>query len=187
MLAQHSPTAMASSDESSDSRSARSPLQPTSSIFQGRATKQLGLFFAGAGFFFFSAMITRRSVVRKQLAAFPKFYQPSHYAAGKQGNPEGGMIAFEALNLATLNVFSFAMMMTGGAAWAFDVSSVDDLRQMARRSLHGAAAQTDEAAEREFEEWAAKVLTKFGKMPDQGAATKKDQDEAASKTGKEER
>ncbi|KAK2031251.1 hypothetical protein LX32DRAFT_284016 [Colletotrichum zoysiae] len=185
MLAQHSPTIMASSNESSDSRPARSPLQPTSSLFQTRATKQLGLFFAGAGFFLFSAMVTRRSVVRKQLAAFPKFYQPSHYAAGKQANPEGGMIAFEALNLATLNVVSFAMMMTGGAAWALDVSSVDDLRKMARRSLHGAAAQTDEAAEREFEEWAAKVLTKFGKMPNEGAVVNKDTNEADSKTGKE--
>ncbi|GJC82869.1 hypothetical protein ColLi_05707 [Colletotrichum liriopes] len=177
---------MASDNESSDSRPMRSPLQTTPSVFQTRATKQLGLFFAGAGFFLFSAMITRRSVVRKQLAAFPKFYQPSHYAAGKQGNPEGGMIAFEALNLATLNVFSFAMMMTGGAAWAFDVSSVDDLREMARRSIRGAAGQTDEAAEREFEEWAAKVLTKFGKMPTEDEAQDKDKNEADSKTGREE-
>ncbi|KAK6224931.1 hypothetical protein QIS74_03258 [Colletotrichum tabaci] len=176
---------MASDNESSDSRPARSSPQPTSSLFQSRATKQLGLFFAGAGFFLFSAMITRRSVVRKQLAAFPKFYQPSHYAAGKQGNPEGGMIAFEALNLATLNVFSFAMMMTGGAAWAFDVSSVDDLRDMAQRSIRGSAAQTDEAAEREFEEWAAKVLTKFGKMPAESEEENKVKSEADSKTGKE--
>ncbi|KAF6837006.1 hypothetical protein CPLU01_03370 [Colletotrichum plurivorum] len=185
MLAQPS-AAMAHDNESSDSRLTRSPAQPTSSIFSSRAAKQLGLFFAGAGFFCFSAMVTRRAVARKQLAAFPKFYQPSHYEAGKQGNPEGSMIALEALNLATLNVCSFAMMMTGGAAWAFDITSVQDLRDMARRSIHGAAGQTDEAAEREFEEWAAKVLTKFGQAPPvDGGKESQNKTEADTKTGKE--
>lgn len=116
------------------------------------------------------------------MAAYPKFYSPSHAAAGKQGNPEGSLIALEALNLATLNVVSFGMMMTGGAAWAFDISSVEDLRAMARRSIHGAAGQTDEAAEREFEEWAARVLTKLGKTPQDEAANKNESD---SKPGKE--
>ncbi|WYZ39184.1 hypothetical protein EsH8_III_001098 [Colletotrichum jinshuiense] len=183
MLAQRSPTAMALDNESSDSRPTRSQAQPASSLFASRAGKQLGLFFAGAGFFLFSTMITRRAVTRKQLAAFPKFYQPSHSPAGKQGNPEGSLIALEALNLATLNVVSFAIMMTGGTAWAFDISSVQDLRYMARRSIQGAAGQTDEAAEREFEEWAAKVLTKFGKAPGEDEAQTKT--EADSKTGKE--
>lgn len=184
MLAQLSPSAMASQNESPDTRPTRPQAQPTSSPFQSRAAKQLGLFFAGAGFFVFSAMVTRRSVARKQLAAFPKFYQPSHYAAGKQGNPEGGMIAVEALNLATLNVMSFAIMMTGGAAWAFDVSSVDDLREMARRSIRGAAGQTDEAAEKEFEEWAANILTKFGKMPEESKKQDDTKTEVDSKTSK---
>ncbi|KAL0937671.1 uncharacterized protein CTRU02_207402 [Colletotrichum truncatum] len=181
MLAQRSP-AMAPDNESSDSRLTRSQAQPASPIFQSRAAKQLGLFFAGAGFLMFSTFVTRRAITRKQLAAYPKFYQPSHSPAGKQVNPEGSMIALEALNLATLNVISFGMMMTGGAAWAFDVTSVDDLREMARRSIRGAAGQTDEAAEREFEEWAAKVLTKFGKAPEDEAAKKAESD---SKKGKE--
>ncbi|OLN96495.1 hypothetical protein CCHL11_00577 [Colletotrichum chlorophyti] len=173
-------------ESSSDPRPARSQPQPTSSLFpSSRVTKQLGLFFAGAGFLLFSTMVTRRAVVRKQIAAFPKFYQPSHYQAGKQGNPEGSMIALEALNLATLNVVSFAMMMTGGVSFAFDISSVDDLRAMARRSIHGAAGQTDEAAEREFEEWAAKVLTQFGKAPPVGAEKSENKTEAETKTGKE--
>ncbi|KAF9879372.1 hypothetical protein CkaCkLH20_02915 [Colletotrichum karsti] len=174
---------MAPVNESSDSGLAKSQTQPTSSIFPSRVSKQLGLFFAGAGFLLFSTMITRRAVARKQIAAYPKFYSPSHAAAGKQGNPEGSMIALEALNLATLNVCSFGMMMTGGAAFAFDITSVEDLRQMARRSIRGAAGQTDEAAEREFEEWAAKVLTKFGKTPEENAADKTESD--TNKTGKE--
>ncbi|KAG7140065.1 hypothetical protein HYQ45_003148 [Verticillium longisporum] len=127
--------------------------------------KQLGLFFAGASFLVCSTLITKRAVTRKKLAALPKFYQPSHAAAGKQENPEGSLIALEALNLATLNVFSFAVMATGGVAWAFDVSSVDDLREKARRTIRGEAGKTDEAAEREFEEWATRVLTKLGQTP----------------------
>ncbi|KAF4809203.1 hypothetical protein CGCF415_v003909 [Colletotrichum fructicola] len=169
-------------NESPDSRLTRPQAQPTSSAFSSRAAKQLGLFFAGASFLLFSSVITRRAVARKTMAAYPKFYSPSHAAAGKQGNPEGSLIALEALNLATLNVVSFGMMMTGGAAWAFDISSVEDLRAMARRSIHGAAGQTDEAAEREFEEWAARVLTKLGKTPQDEAANKNESD---SKPGKE--
>ncbi|KAF5488655.1 hypothetical protein CGCF413_v012554 [Colletotrichum fructicola] len=182
MLAQHSSAMAPADNESPDSRLTRPQAQPTSSAFSSRAAKQLGLFFAGASFLLFSSVITRRAVARKTMAAYPKFYSPSHAAAGKQGNPEGSLIALEALNLATLNVVSFGMMMTGGAAWAFDISSVEDLRAMARRSIHGAAGQTDEAAEREFEEWAARVLTKLGKTPQDEAANKNESD---SKPGKE--
>lgn len=126
---------------------------------------QLGLFFAGAGFCLVSTMVTRRAVVRKQIAALPKFYSPSHAPAGQQGNPEGSLIAVEALGLATLNVLSFGIMATGGLSWAFDVSSVEDLREKARRTIQGEAGQTNEEAEREFEEWAARVLTKLGQTP----------------------
>ncbi|KAM0270440.1 hypothetical protein ACHAQH_009415 [Verticillium albo-atrum] len=143
-----------------------SPAHIDNGPFSSRGLKQLGLFFAGAGFLVCSTLITKRSVTRKKLAAFPKFYQPSHAAAGKQENPEGSLIALEALNLATLNVFSFAVMATGGVAWAFDISSVDDLREKARRTIRGEAGKTDEAAEREFEEWATRVLTKLGQTPE---------------------
>ncbi|RXG44749.1 hypothetical protein VDGE_02526 [Verticillium dahliae] len=142
-----------------------SPVHIDNGPFSPRGLKQLGLFFAGASFLVCSTLITKRAVTRKKLAALPKFYQPSHAAAGKQENPEGSLIALEALNLATLNVFSFAVMATGGVAWAFDVSSVDDLREKARRTIRGEAGKTDEAAEREFEEWATRVLTKLGQTP----------------------
>ncbi|KAG7139909.1 hypothetical protein HYQ45_003240 [Verticillium longisporum] len=142
-----------------------SPAHIDNGPFSPRGLKQLGLFFAGASFLVCSTLITKRAVTRKKLAAFPKFYQPSHAAAGKQENPEGSLIALEALNLATLNVFSFGVMTTGGIAWAFDVSSVDDLREKARRTIRGEAGKTDEAAEREFEEWATRVLTKLGHTP----------------------
>jgi len=133
-------------------------LEPQSSMFTTRSMKQLGLFFAGAGFFAASAIIARRAVARKQLAAVPKFYQQSHRSATTAGNEASPLLAIEALNLATLNTVSFFMMITGGAAWALDISSLDDIRRMARRNIGPPGAQTDEALEREIEEWAARVF-----------------------------
>lgn len=97
------------------------------------------------------------------MASLPKFFSPSHAPAGQQGNPEGNLIALEALNLATLNVMSAGIMAFGGVAWALDLSSLDELKERTRRSLRGEAGNIDEEAEREFEEWAANILTKFGK------------------------
>lgn len=146
--------------------------RPKPPVFSARSMKQLGLFFAGAGFFAFSAIVTRRSVARKITAAAPKFYHPSHRAPTKGENSEGSFIAFEALNLATLNVVSFAMMAAGGVAWSCDISSVDDLRAMARRKIGMAAGDIDEEAEKEVEEWVAKILKKEKKSEDGGGTDK---------------
>ena len=91
------------------------------------------------------------------------------------------MIALEALNLATLNVVSFAVMAAGGLSWAFDVSSVEDLRGMARRHITGQGGKTDEAAEREIEEWAARVLLGKGKTEDGPAAAESRDDQPRRK------
>lgn len=127
--------------------------------------RQLGLFFAGAGFTLVSVLITRRAIARKKIAALPKFYQPSHAPAGEQVNPEGPLIAFEALGLATLNVISVGIMATGGLSWAFDLSSAEELRERSRRSLYGKVGQTDKDGEREMEELATMLLSKLGKAP----------------------
>ncbi|KAI1380011.1 hypothetical protein F4677DRAFT_301718 [Hypoxylon crocopeplum] len=133
------------------------PPEPLSPILSQRSLKQLGMFFSGAGFLALSTLITRRAVARKHRLTVPKFYQPSNRAANKIDS-DGGLIALEALNLATLNVMGFGIMLTGGLAWAFDISSVDDLRRMARRHIGPAGGQTDEEAERQVEEWVARVL-----------------------------
>lgn len=73
---------------------------------------------------------------------------------------DNSLIAVEALGLATLNVFGFGIMTTGGLSWAFDVSSVAELRGMARKTLGEDGSKTDEEAEREVEEWVAKMLFK---------------------------
>ncbi|KAI1162902.1 hypothetical protein F5B18DRAFT_356321 [Nemania serpens] len=132
------------------------------SVLSQRSLKQLGLFFAGAGFLSLATLITRRSVARKQLVTLPKFYVQSNRPVSKIDS-DGPLIALEALNLATLNVLGFAVMMTGGVSWAFDISNIDDLRRMARKQIGPSGARTDEESEREIEEWIAKVLLRKDK------------------------
>jgi hypothetical protein len=186
MFAQRAPfSAMVNDSAAPPAPSSSAPSAPATQapaivdngFFSRRSMQQFSIFAAGAGFLFFSTMVTRRSIARKKLASLPKFYSPSHAAAGKQGNPEGNLIALEALNLATLNVMSAGIMTMGGIAWAFDLSSIEDLRERTRRTLHGEAGNIDEKAEREFEEWAAKILTQFGKTaPEDGAQDKPKED-----------
>jgi hypothetical protein len=137
--------------------SVTTPARP--SIFSQRSMKQLGLFWAGAGFLALSTVITRRSVARKIRATIPSFFRPSNQPVTKVDS-DSSLIALEALNLATLNVVGFGIMLTGGVSWAFDISSVDDLRAYARRHIGPGGGKTDEEAEREVEEWVAKVLGK---------------------------
>ncbi|KAI0904498.1 hypothetical protein F4823DRAFT_205557 [Ustulina deusta] len=148
---------------------AASPLpEPRPSILSQRSLKQLGLFFAGAGFLSLATLITRRSVARKTMATLPKFYTPSNRPVSKIGS-DSSLIALEALNLATLNVAGFAVMMTGGVSWAFDISSIDDLRGMARKHIGPSGGRTDEEAERELEEWVAKIMLRKEKQQEVAA------------------
>lgn len=134
---------------------APSASESQSSFLSQRSRRQLGLFFAGAGFFAVSSIITRRSLVRRYKATVPKFYQPSN-RAGFEVN--GAIEAFEALNIATINVVSVGMMLGGGLLYAFDISSLDDMRRQVRTSIGIDGPRTDQDAEKEIEEWIAKTL-----------------------------
>ncbi|KAL7620972.1 hypothetical protein AAE478_008283 [Parahypoxylon ruwenzoriense] len=150
----------AASMQAQPPQSPQSPVpspEPRPSILSQRSLKQLGLFFAGAGFLALSTRITRRAVSRKHIVTVPQFYQQSNRPVGKIKS-DNTLIAVEALNFATLNVMGFAIMATGGLAWAFDVSGIDDVRRMARRHVGLPGGQADEEAEREVEEWVAKIL-----------------------------
>jgi hypothetical protein len=71
------------------------------------------------------------------------------------------MEAVEALNIATINVLSLAMMSTGGMLWYFDINSMDDARRKLRGGLGVDGSGRDEKqAEEEFEEWMATVLSR---------------------------
>ena len=53
------------------------------------------------------------------------------------------------------------MMMTGGFLWAFDVSSLQDLRRKVRGGLGvDGSGRSERVAEEEFEEWLATVIAR---------------------------
>ena len=152
----------------------QAPSAPTttevrSSLFSQRSRRQLGLFFAGAGFFAVSSLITRRSLVRRYQATIPKFYQPSN-RPGFQFN--GAMEAFEALNIATINVLSLGIMTVGGLLYAFDISSVEDLRRNVQKSLGVDGIRTDQEAEEEIEELFSSILERKLRKEKRGKETK---------------
>lgn len=137
-----------------------------------RSAKQLGLFFAGATFLAASATISRRAVNRKMITCYPKQFQPSHH--GTKGPPrspaekgDDQLVAVEALGLATLNVMSFGVMLTGGLMWGFDIANVEELRMKARSSLYGPNGVVDEAAEQQVEDWIVDVLSRRDKTEGQ--------------------
>ncbi|KAG7008837.1 hypothetical protein G7Y79_00004g014210 [Physcia stellaris] len=137
-----------------------SPSNPdldSTSITSPRSLKQLTFFIAGSTFFALSSLITRRAVVRRYAATAPRFYAPSNRPPQAVN---GHLEAFEALNIATINVMSFMMMLGGGAFWAFDISGMDELRRRLRRKDKGELGEgrSDEAAEEELEHWLAKTL-----------------------------
>lgn len=47
----------------------------------------------------------------------------------------GGLEALEALTVATVNVFSWSIAFTGGAFWALNLSSIEEMRQRLRVRL----------------------------------------------------
>ncbi|KAL9609237.1 MAG: hypothetical protein Q9167_005972 [Letrouitia subvulpina] len=128
-------------------------------LFNPRSRRQLSLTFAGATFVALSFFITRRAITRKNISAIPLFYQPSN--APPRVHINGHLEAFEALTLASLNLTSVAVFLTGGLMWAFDVEGVQDLKQrmMRIRMQRKASTQTTYTeGDREAEEWFSRYL-----------------------------
>ena len=71
------------------------------------------------------------------------------------------MEAFEALNIATVNVLSFAMMGIGGTLWYLDINSMDEARRKIRGGLGvDGSGRSEKEAEEDFEEWMASTLAR---------------------------
>jgi len=69
--------------------------------------------------------------------------------------------AIEALSVATINAFSFSIMLTGGAFWAFDISSIAELRRRTRDRLgyeKAIEAEQSQAGGVTQEQWLTSVL-----------------------------
>lgn len=61
------------------------------------------------------------------------------------------------------------MMMTGGLLWAFDISSLDDMRRKVRGGLGvDGTGRGERQAEEEWEEWLATVLERKRRKEEEG-------------------
>ncbi|KAH8426631.1 uncharacterized protein LDX57_004364 [Aspergillus melleus] len=118
------------------------------------------LLLGGLAFFTFSLITTRRALNKRFLAQIPPFYTSSVL---HRPNVNGGMEAFEALNLATLNVISFGMVGSGAAMVALDINRIEDMQRFVRRGFNvdgGEVTKTDQELEEEVAEWVGSVLGK---------------------------
>ncbi|ODA78570.1 hypothetical protein RJ55_05952 [Drechmeria coniospora] len=151
-----SATSVASTTSATSSTASYSPAT--------RRLHQLGLFFAGASFLAASIAVARRSVIRRKIEALPAFHT-SNRLAFKPGHGDDGadrvLLASHALGLATLNVMSFGVMLTGGIAWGWDLCSVAELRERTQAALQRPGNE-DPEAEREMEEMMKSLLEKLG-------------------------
>ncbi|KAF2741332.1 hypothetical protein EJ04DRAFT_507157 [Polyplosphaeria fusca] len=101
-------------------------------VTSARSLRQLSIFFLGATCFLASAAVTRRAVHRRQLRLKPKFYEPN---TNPHEHFSPMLDAMQALNLATMNVFSVGFMLVGGALWSVDISSLQEMRAGLRGRL----------------------------------------------------
>lgn len=136
------------------------------------------IFGAGVAFFAFSMLITRRAFARKRLQAHPAFYTDAPANVARQAaKTSGAMEALEALNIATINVLSVALVTSGAAMWYLDINSMSDARRLLRGGLGVDGTGRDEThAEEEFEEWMATVLSRRDskeKSKDDASSTKR--------------
>ncbi|PLB52579.1 hypothetical protein P170DRAFT_351982 [Aspergillus steynii IBT 23096] len=125
-----------------------------------KPTTKHKLLLGGLAFMTFSLMTTRRALKRRWLAQIPPYYTSAPYHRPKVN---GGVEAFEALNLATLNVISFGMVGTGAAMVALDINRVEDMRRFVRREFNAdgeEVTKTDQELEEEVAAWVGSVLGK---------------------------
>ncbi|KAI5801673.1 hypothetical protein DFH27DRAFT_64897 [Peziza echinospora] len=152
------------SDSSLPAQPAPSPPLPESV----RLRRQLTLLLAGPLFLSCSLLVTRRSLARKYLSTIPpRFHSNQHPPLLP---PNGAMDAFEALNLATLNVAGFAVTLVGGAMFALDVCNVEELRTRLKGDdglggdmmpeAYKELKRKEREAEEEMEEWMVQILAR---------------------------
>ena len=83
----------------------------------------------------------------------------------------------EALSIASINVFSWAIFLVGGGLWAFDILGFEEFRSRMRRGMGIGTMReemSDEEVDEEIEEWIAGVLArKEGKEQIRGEGKRK--------------
>ena len=144
------------------------PTQQEKRLKRNPPPPNLKLLVGGVTFFAMSLFVTRRALRKRLIASIPPYYTSATY---HKPEANGALDAFEALTLATMNVFSFGMASTGAVMYKFDVNSLEDARGVMRRVYAargggvGAAggdgsgnAKEDELAEEEIEAWVVKTF-----------------------------
>lgn len=97
------------------------------------------------------------------------------------------MEAIRALQLATANVVSVMVTASGGLLWAFDISSVNDLRTRIRGSVGAGKTKSAREMESWFEEWlAAKGKEKEKAGDDRSVVSDPDKETTGSAVTREE-
>ncbi|KOS47749.1 hypothetical protein ACN38_g1260 [Penicillium nordicum] len=146
----------------------------------------LKLLFGGMTFFALSVLVTRRAFHKKRIACIPPFYTSSIY---HQPHSNSAGDAFEALNLATLNVISFGLMAGGAVGYALNINGLEDMRRFVRNGLKGGSdtpVKSDEELETEVTEWVTKILgDKFEKQLEKEKMKKAFRDEKVDQDTKE--
>lgn len=123
-----------------------------------RLTNSSKLLLGGSIFFLLSTLITRRSLSRRRLASIPPYYTSS---INHKPPINGAMEALEALNIATINVASLAMIGVGSAMHLFDINTLDDMRRKVRGGLGvDGSGRSEQQVEEELEEWVVTVLNR---------------------------
>ncbi|KAM3421226.1 Altered inheritance of mitochondria protein 11 [Cercospora zeina] len=137
-----------------------------------RARRQNALLYGGLGFTVLSAVVTRRALRKKYLAAYPQLVKPASTKGGSRievptfspsntpPTAEGGLDAAEALGLATLSVFSVFMAGTGMFMKINNIGDVEDLRDWVRAGVGYDVYAGDTEADKEIEQWMAEVLSR---------------------------
>jgi hypothetical protein len=121
------------------------------------------IFGAGVAFFALSLLVTRRAFLRRKAASTSTgFYTnaPAHREEQAK-NVSGAMEAVEALNIATINVLSVALMATGGTLWYLDINGLEDGKRFIRGGLGvDGTGRSEGEVEEDFEVWLATTLAK---------------------------
>ncbi|KAM0252425.1 hypothetical protein ACHAP5_001072 [Fusarium lateritium] len=160
-------TALSISSEAPNPATSSSPiLQQTSTIVArpepswNRSLKQFGLLLSGAGFLAASVAVSRRSVLRMRRSSMPKFYSSNRHLA-KFDAEDRSFLAAQALGLATLNVMSFGVLLVGGISWAYDLSSIEELKQRTQAVTRRPGSMNPEE-EKAMEEMMEDLMGKLG-------------------------
>lgn len=158
-----------------EEKSALAPRFTSRASASTRALRQDALLYGGLTFTLLSALITRRSLRRKHLAAFPQMIKtaisptqpgktkldlPSFTPSNTPPQVEGGLDAAEALGLATLSVFSVFMAATGLFMKWNNIGDVEDLRDWVRAGVGYDVYGGSTEADQEIEAWMAEVLAR---------------------------